>query len=46
MEIKIYNALETIKKTARAHGNGAMVLVPKSWAGKEVQIVLLDDDEL
>jgi putative transposon-encoded protein len=43
MEIKINNAIESLVKKASPHGNGAKVLVPKSWIGKQVQIVLLDD---
>ena len=30
------------EKTARAVGNGANVLVPKSWVGKRVKILLLE----
>lgn len=45
MKIEIDNGKESLTKVAKPFGqNGAHVLVPKSWIGKDVQIVLLEDD--
>jgi putative transposon-encoded protein len=30
---------EVIEKTAKPHGNGARVLVPRDWSGEDVKIV-------
>lgn len=47
MKIEIDNGKESLTKVAKPFGqNGAHVLVPKSWIGKDVQIVLLEDDWL
>ena len=43
MKIIIDNALESITKTVKPQGNGAMVILPKKWIGKNVQITLLED---
>lgn len=45
-EINLGNiqAKEIRRKTVKPQGNGAMILVPKDWIGKEV-IVILDEDE-
>ena len=45
MIIKIDNVEESLLKTAKNHGNSGMVSVPKSWIGRQVQVVLLNDDE-
>ena len=45
MEVKIENAEEVIIKTVKPHGNGANVLVPKAWIGKQVKVVLLEEEE-
>jgi putative transposon-encoded protein len=45
MEIKIDNAVESLIKTAKPQGNGALVLVPKRWIGKRVQVILLSEDD-
>lgn len=42
MKIEINNAEESITKTVKPYGNGAKVNVPKSWIGREVQIILLE----
>jgi len=34
---------DEIEKTAKNQGNGAMVLVPKRWAGKKVKVLLLEE---
>lgn len=34
---------EIIKKTAKPHGNGARVLVPRDWSGENVKIVKVTD---
>lgn len=36
-------AKEIRRKTVKPQGNGAMVLVPKKWVGKEVIIILPED---
>lgn len=38
----ILTGFEVIEKTARPHGNGAAVSVPKAWVGKRVKVVLLE----
>ena len=45
MIIKIDNVEESLLKTAKNHGNSGMVSVPKNWIGRQVQVVLLNDDE-
>ena len=45
MRLEIENAEESLMKTAKAHGNSAMVSVPKGWIGREVRVVLLEKDE-
>jgi putative transposon-encoded protein len=44
MQIKIVNAKESLIKKAKPTGNTAHVTVPKRWIGKEVQVVLLEDE--
>lgn len=36
---------EIIEKTAKPHGNGARVLVPKDWTGEDVKIVRATDNK-
>lgn len=45
MEIKLneITAKEIRRKTVKPQGNGAMVLLPKDWIGKEVIIILPED---
>ena len=45
IQIVIDNAEESLTKIAKAHGNGALVLVPKRWIGRKVQITLLKKDD-
>ena len=45
IRVVIDNAEESITKVAKAHGNGALVLVPKRWIGRKVQITLLEEDD-
>lgn len=45
MKIEINNAKESIVKMAKPHGNSARLLVPKRWVGKQVQCVLLEDED-
>lgn len=35
---------EVIEKTAKPHGNGARVLVPRDWSGEDVKIVKATED--
>ena len=44
MEVKILNAKEVLIKEVSTHGGGAKILVPKTWLGKKVQVVLLEDE--
>lgn len=32
----------SIDKIVKPQGNGAMVLVPKSWIGKRVKVILME----
>lgn len=32
-----------MRKTVKQHGNGAMVLVPKSWIGRTVEVKIVSD---
>jgi hypothetical protein len=41
IEIKL-NGYQFLEKTAKKHGNGAYVGVPRAWVGKRVATVLLD----
>lgn len=41
MEIKT-EAYGTIDKIVKKQGNGAMILVPKTWLGKSVRVLLLE----
>ncbi len=45
IQVIINNAEESITKEAKAHGNGALVLVPKRWIGRKVQITLLEEEK-
>ena len=45
MKIIIENADESIVKVAKPHGNSARIIVPKKWIGRDVQLVLLSEDE-
>ncbi|WP_406533434.1 DUF2080 family transposase-associated protein [Methanobrevibacter sp.] len=45
MKVIIENADESIVKVAKPHGNSARIIVPKKWIGREVQLVLLSEDE-
>jgi putative transposon-encoded protein len=38
-KIKGYGSIE---KTVKPQGNGAMILVPKSWTGKRVKVILIE----
>lgn len=39
-EFQVYDEIE---KTAKAVGTGACVYVPKSWTGKRVKVLLMED---
>jgi len=39
---KSFNGYEMLEKIVQEHGNGARVLVPRSWIGKKVQVILLE----
>jgi hypothetical protein len=41
IEIKL-NGYQILERTAKKHGNGAYVGVPRAWVGKRVATVLLD----
>ncbi|WP_458454230.1 DUF2080 family transposase-associated protein [Methanobrevibacter sp.] len=45
MKVIIENAEESIVKVAKPHGNSARIIVPKKWIGRNVQLVLLSEDE-
>lgn len=44
IETEKITAYDTIEKTVKPQGNGAMVLVPKNWIGKRVKVILLGSD--
>lgn len=44
IEVTIKNAEAVIEGTVRPHGNGGRVNVPKKYVGKQVKIVILQDD--
>ena len=41
-EKESFTGYEMIEKTATAHGNGARVVLPVTWKGKRVRVILLD----
>lgn len=45
MKIEI-EAKETIKKTVKAQGSTGRVYLPISWIGKEVIIILPEEDKM
>ena len=45
MKVIIENADETIIKVAKPHGNSARIIVPKKWIGRDVQLVLLSEED-
>ena len=45
MRIEISNAEESIIKRVRQSGNGGYVYIPSKWIGREVQIVLLKEND-
>ena len=45
MKVIIENADESIVKVAKPHGNSARIIVPKKWIGRDVQLVLLSEDD-
>lgn len=45
LKVIIDNAEESIVKVAKPHGNSARIIVPKKWIGRDVQLVLLSEDE-
>ena len=44
MKIIIENAEESTIKTVKASGNSGRVYLPPSWVGREVEVVLLQED--
>lgn len=44
LEVTIENAEAVLDGTVKPHGNGARVTVPKKYIGKNVKIVILQDD--
>lgn len=45
MKVIIENAEESIVKVAKPHGNSARIIVPKKWIGRDVQLVLLSEED-
>ncbi len=45
LKVIIENAEESIVKTAKPHGNSARIIVPKKWIGRDVQLVLLSEED-
>lgn len=45
MKITINNAEESTIKTVRQSGNGGYIYIPSKWVGREVQIILLKEDD-
>lgn len=45
MKVIIENADESIVKVAKPHGNSARIIVPKKWIGRDVQLVLLSEED-
>lgn len=44
MTVKV-KGYKSVTKTVKKLGNGAMVIVPKSWLGKKAKVILLEDYE-
>lgn len=45
MKVEIPNAEETITKTVKPYGNGAMITVPKKWIGKTIKAILIKEEK-
>lgn len=44
-EVKFNNIKDTRTLTVKKNGTGAHVYLPKEWIGKEVIVLLVNDDE-
>ena len=45
MKLEIDDVEESIVKKVKPYGNGANVIVPKSWIGRDVRILLIEKKE-